>query len=49
MARSRNSAIVKWFMRNEPVPGTTGSIEQKKVARPYAHPFFWAGFILTGL
>jgi CHAT domain-containing protein len=49
MARSRNSAIVKWFLRNEPTPGATGSIEQKKVARPYAHPFFWAGFILTGL
>jgi CHAT domain-containing protein len=49
LARSRNSAIVKWFLKNEPVPDATGSIESKKVARPYAHPFFWAGFILTGL
>ncbi len=49
LARSCNCGTVKWGGSNDKPAGATGSIETKKVARPYAHPFFWAGFIHTGL
>jgi CHAT domain-containing protein/tetratricopeptide (TPR) repeat protein len=49
LARSRSSMVVQWTHpttapeRKMVVGGT------KHVARPYAHPYFWAGFVYTGL
>ena len=51
LRRSRNRGLVQWIDRG------AGSAEGKKartkavktVARPYAHPYYWAGFIHTGL
>jgi CHAT domain-containing protein len=57
LTRSRNSALVEWIDR-APQPGVgntrsaankTKSITSKVFARPYAHPYFWGGFIYTGL
>ena len=49
--RSRNRALVEWIE-----PDATRAAGKKKtdgvakpVARPYAHPYYWAGFIYTGL
>ena len=49
LARSRNGAIVKWVMRDKAVTGATKHIDAVRTARPYAHPYFWAGFVYTGL
>jgi CHAT domain-containing protein len=50
LRRSRNSALVEWV---KPAPTKTKGKKSagagKPVARPYAHPYFWAGFIHTGL
>jgi CHAT domain-containing protein len=47
LRHSRNSAFVEWLLQekkpaSQPAPTT-------QLARPYAHPYFWAGFIHTGL
>ena len=49
--RSRNRALIEWI-----TPRVTGDTGKKKthgtpsrLARPYAHPYYWAGFIHTGL
>ena len=48
LARSRNSATVDWLPQitrsGNTEPGSTG-----RLARPYVHPYFWAGFVYTGL
>jgi len=50
LRRTRNSALVEWVK-----PDTTKTrgmkvvAAGKPIARPYAHPYFWAGFIYTGL
>jgi CHAT domain-containing protein/tetratricopeptide (TPR) repeat protein len=50
LKRSRNSALIEWI-----APETTRSPDKKRPGRassrhrPYAHPYFWAGFIYTGL
>ena len=52
LTRSRNAAAIDWIAPS----GGTRSVGQKTkssnaspLARPYAHPYFWAGFICTGL
>lgn len=50
LKRSRNGALVEWSTRTAPpASGATGPTAGKPVARPYAHPYFWGGFIYTGL
>ena len=51
LERSRNRGLVQWMLpdakagdRRKVKAGTP-----KVLARPYAHPYFWAGFIHTGL
>jgi CHAT domain-containing protein len=48
-ARSRNSAMVEWVPESEQRSGGAITAGTQRVARPYAHPYFWAGFIYTGL
>jgi CHAT domain-containing protein len=50
LKRSRNAALVEW------IPPDAGRALSKKAsdttrgrARPFAHPYYWAGFIYTGL
>jgi CHAT domain-containing protein/tetratricopeptide (TPR) repeat protein len=47
-ARSRSSATIE---RPGPAPDSKGksASNAKQAARPYAHPFYWAGFAYTGL
>ena len=51
LTRSRNAAAIDWIAPS----GETRSVGKKTssnarpLARPYAHPYFWAGFIYTGL
>lgn len=53
LARSRNGALIEWTTPAEtrapdgPALKRRGGID--RIARPYAHPYFWAGFIHTGL
>lgn len=50
LARSRNRGLVQWLgSASEPAKGKLPASAPKAVARPYAHPYFWAGFIHTGL
>jgi len=49
LRRSRNRGLVQWI---DPGTGSTegkARTKAKAVARPYAHPYYWAGFIHTGL
>jgi CHAT domain-containing protein len=50
LARSRNRAVIERIdadgdLRSGHVPAH----EPPQLVRPYAHPYFWAGFIHTGL
>lgn len=50
LSRSRNRALVEWIAPDGArTPGTTKTPPGTPVARPYAHPYYWAGFIYTGL
>jgi len=49
LARSRNRGIVEWVTRGTGVNGVRTAVAPKRLARPYSHPYFWAGFIYTGL
>ena len=50
LRRSRNSALVEWVKpAAAKTKGKKSADAGKPVARPYAHPYFWAGFIHTGL
>ena len=50
LKRSRSTAAVEWI-----APGAARAMGKKpadsesRLARPYAHPYFCAGFIYTGL
>ena len=50
LARSRNRTVVQW---NGPDPrdgsGSAPPAHVTSRAQPYAHPYFWAGFIHSGL
>jgi CHAT domain-containing protein len=49
LRRSRNNAIIEWDTPyGSPGEGTNRSVNADRIARPYAHPYFWAGFIHTG-
>jgi CHAT domain-containing protein/tetratricopeptide (TPR) repeat protein len=49
LARSRNRAVVQWIARSPTrSTGDTSTRSAKQLVRPYAHPYFWAGFIHTG-
>jgi len=47
LARGRYFNIVAWFSGKSAAP--KGSAEAETRARPYAHPYFWGGFVMTGL
>jgi CHAT domain-containing protein len=55
LKRSRNAAAIQWQPPSEPVASGRGASVKTPTAasarrmRPYAHPYFWAGFIYTGL
>lgn len=50
LSRSRNASAVEWIAPDAARSGgKNASNSTKRVARPYAHPYFWAGFIHTGL
>jgi CHAT domain-containing protein len=50
LRRSRNSALVEWVKPDATkTKGMKATAAGKPIARPYAHPYFWAGFIHTGL
>jgi CHAT domain-containing protein len=50
LARSRNRGLVAWIDAKPATDdGKTEPGAPKRLARPYAHPYFWAGFIYTGL
>ena len=48
--RDGDSTVVEWITRaTQPVVGQPKGGDTVPIARPYAHPYFWAGFIHTGL
>lgn len=56
LSRSRSAVAVEWLSHEEAraagkkmPPTQKASSGAKRVARPYSHPYFWAGFIYTGL
>jgi CHAT domain-containing protein len=52
LKRSRNAATVEWLVRNgaeSTRPKKATPHDAERLARPYAHPYFWAGFTYTGL
>jgi CHAT domain-containing protein/tetratricopeptide (TPR) repeat protein len=49
LRRSRNSALIEWVKPDATkTKGIKATAADKPIARPYAHPYFWAGFIYTG-
>jgi len=56
LTRSRNRALVQWIAQDakpkaretKPDSGNAAPTA-KRIALPYAHPYYWAGFVYTGL
>jgi CHAT domain-containing protein/tetratricopeptide (TPR) repeat protein len=49
LKRGRNSAAVQWLAPSSPRgDSATKEASPPTVARPFAHPYFWAGFVHTG-
>ena len=50
LRHARNRALVEWVKPEATkTKGKKATAAGKPIARPYAHPYFWAGFIYTGL
>jgi CHAT domain-containing protein len=49
LRRSRNASITEWVAAEPADAGAKTSPRRGALARPYAHPYFWAGFVYTGL
>jgi CHAT domain-containing protein len=50
LARSRNRALIEWITPDAArVSAKSAPDRANLLARPYSHPYFWAGFIYTGL
>jgi CHAT domain-containing protein/tetratricopeptide (TPR) repeat protein len=50
LRRSRNSALFEWVKpAATKTKGMKATAAGKLIVRPFAHPYFWAGFIYTGL
>jgi CHAT domain-containing protein len=49
LARSRNRSVVEWTAPDGQRAGGAATGTPGQVARPFAHPYFWAGFIYTGI
>jgi CHAT domain-containing protein/tetratricopeptide (TPR) repeat protein len=50
LTRSRNSALVEWIALDAARTADKAPSESsRRLARPYVHPYYWAGFIHTGL
>jgi CHAT domain-containing protein len=50
LTRSRNAPAIEWVAPDaaRAASGRTSGAA-RRLARPYAHPYFWSGFIYTGL
>lgn len=48
LRRSRNSSVIEWIEPSR-VPERNMASQTSERARPFAHPYFWAGFVHTGL
>jgi CHAT domain-containing protein len=50
LKRSRNAALIRWIAPDVTRAGDkTSSGSASNLAPVYAHPYFWAGFVYTGL
>ena len=45
LKRGRNRSAVEWLARSD---GQKEAADPTAVARPFAHPYFWGGFVHTG-
>ena len=49
LRKSRNASVVEWTASEVPAAeGDPSRSEPRALARPFAHPYFWAGFIYSG-
>ncbi len=49
LAQTRSKALAEWATRDGRASGASHSAELSDPDHPYAHPYYWAGFIYTGL
>ena len=47
LRHSRNSSVIEWIARDGGTAQRQGN-QTDALARPFAHPYFWAGFVHTG-